>query len=293
MLLRLLLNPVSYLHPITINSITAAGSGKWIQYMLDEHVFNSYGHGDSAIKHLSQRISSWLSDANFALQLGNISCLAQVPYFTNFDILASLRFDDVMAYRTLAQQIDLKQVLRLGGADIRVAIPSFLLPHHEHLLPPIPTKQDERERQQDVDDADGRPKTLQAEYELEQTKKDECNVKLSAHARLPACFDQELLDFVAALVKATKVMELERDPSVFEDAHGFKGIAKALNSTVKDTMKRAAVDAVANDRWIAKLVGKVTKKLEKAQGDLGYSGDIPVPLAPYRAAAESATKLLA
>jgi hypothetical protein len=42
------------------------------------------------------------------------------------------------------------------------------------------------------------------------------------------------------------------------------------------------VDGVVNDRWIAKLVGKITKKLEAARGDVGYSGDIPVPLEVYR-----------
>lgn len=30
------------------------------------------------------------------------------------------------------------------------------------------------------------------------------------------------------------------------------------------------------------MVGKVTKALESAQGDLGYSGDIPVKLEKYR-----------
>lgn len=37
-----------------------------------------------------------------------------------------------------------------------------------------------------------------------------------------------------------------------------------------------------SNRWIAKLVAKVTKKLETAQGDVGYSGNIPVALEPYR-----------
>lgn len=30
------------------------------------------------------------------------------------------------------------------------------------------------------------------------------------------------------------------------------------------------------------MVGKITKKLEQAQGDAGYSGDIPVALDVYR-----------
>jgi hypothetical protein len=40
------------------------------------------------------------------------------------------------------------------------------------------------------------------------------------------------------------------------------------------------------------MVGKITAKLEEAQGDIGYSGDIPVPLEIYRLKGE-ASKLLA
>ena len=43
---------------------------------------------------------------------------------------------------------------------------------------------------------------------------------------------------------------------------------------------------VVSDRWIAKLVGKMAAKLENAQGDVGYSGEIPVPLEPYRAGSD-------
>lgn len=47
-------------------------------------------------------------------------------------------------------------------------------------------------------------------------------------------------------------------------------------------MKKTLVSAAVNDKWIAKMVGKVTKKLEEARGDVGYAGDIKVPLGPYR-----------
>jgi hypothetical protein len=39
MLLRLLLNPLSYFHPVKISSITATASGRWIDSMLVEKVF--------------------------------------------------------------------------------------------------------------------------------------------------------------------------------------------------------------------------------------------------------------
>ena len=72
----------------------------------------------------------------------------------------------------------------------------------------------------------------------------------------------------------------------------IKEFARDLHQSTKDGMKKAVVGGMINDRWIAKLVGKVAAKLEQAQGDLGYSGAIPIPLAPYRGSEDLQTKLL-
>ncbi|TVY84855.1 hypothetical protein LSUE1_G001306 [Lachnellula suecica] len=265
MLLRLLLNPLSYFHPVNINSITATASGRWIDSMLVEKVFQDYADNDREIRSLKERISHWLSDANFAVALTGITGLAQVPFIPTYDIICQLGFEDVMAYHA------------------RFHVPSFLLPHHEHLLPPVPTKKDKHELEESVDSADGKPKEVQAQHELDQALKDETNVKISVHARLPACFDQELLDFVAALIKATKVVEFEKQQSAMDaEVHGIKEFSKALKGGFKEGMKKVVVDSVVNDRWISKAVGKITRKLEVARGEAGYSGDIPVQLGVYR-----------
>lgn len=133
MLLRLLLTPLSYFHPIVFESITAAASGKWVKHMLEEHVFKSYGEHDSEIRRLQVRIFAWLDESNFVLELAKVTGTAHVPFVVPaFDIQAHLGIDDIMAYRTLAnpQDVDMKQVVRLGGADCGFNIPSFLLPHH-------------------------------------------------------------------------------------------------------------------------------------------------------------------
>jgi hypothetical protein len=84
-----------------------------------------------------------------------------------------------------------------------------------------------------VDDADGKPKEVQAKHELEQQMEEEANVKISVHARLPACFDQELLDFVSALVKVTKVVELEKEPSMMDEKiHGIKEFGTKLKGSM-------------------------------------------------------------
>lgn len=337
MLLRLLLNPLSYFHPIKIASVTAGGSGRYIQHVLSTYVFKHYSDKNADIRRLEVRVNKWLADANFVLQLDAMAVLAHVPFLTTYDIDARLTIADFIVYRVLQEGGSVAQVIRLRGADASVTIPSFLLPHHEHLLPAVPTAEDIAQKEKEADQADGVPDAVEAAVELEQTLKDEVNIKVSARARLPAVFDQQLLDFVAALVKATKFIEIEKslegrnsiptdDPAVAvpssaasdaasdedeADAESvtsvtstksprwsdFKVSVKALNKKaatgMEKTWRRGIVGGMANDRWIAKLVGKVTRLLETVRGDVGYSVDVPVPLAPYRAAAEDDAKILA
>ena len=251
--------------------------------MLVENIFYDYPSQDTGIANLKHRISSWLSDANFAIGLGGITGIAAVPFIPTYDIHCQLGFEDVMAYRALPADLELTQVIRLGGADAAFTVPSFLLPHHEHLLPAKYTPEDKQQLEQNVDEADGKPKKIQASHELSQAHKDETNVNISVHARLPACFSQELLDFIAALVKATKVVEIQKEPSVMdEEVHGIKEFSQALRGGFKEGVKKVVVDGVVSDRWIAKMVGKITRTLEVARGEVGYSGDIPVGLGIYR-----------
>ncbi|KAF2185346.1 hypothetical protein K469DRAFT_166411 [Zopfia rhizophila CBS 207.26] len=345
LLLRVLLNPITYFHPVSIKSITTAGSGKWMVNLMQTHFFRHYSTSDAEIRRLENRITTWLADANFAIELGDVHWTAHVPINTTFDIENHLKVADFMAYRTLPGAVNLTQVIRLGGLDAAVVIPSYLLPHHEHILPPKPTEFQGMQMEQAIEDAEGAPATVKATAALKQLRKDETNIKISAHAHLPASFHQDLLNFVAATVKATKVIEMDRDweeikslrelkragtnlsesdaSSVMSpgstattgtmdssatemgadpERKGFKSFMRKMDQgmkeagvNMKDGMRKAGVNtvnAMANDRWIAKLVGKVTKKLEKAQGDVGYSGNIPVKLQWYRNRAEPYSKIL-
>nr|POE94510.1 hypothetical protein CFP56_16750 [Quercus suber] len=331
-LLRLLLAGLSYFHLITITSINVAGSGHWVSSLLRSKIFKHYAAENAEIRRLERRLGNWLTNANFCAQLVNVKGLGQVPLSSNFDIVAYLKFSDIMAYRTVPDQGTIAQVVRIGGADATFTIPSYLLPHHEHALPPRPSPEAKEVLQGAVEEADGVPQTVQAESELEKVEKDESAITLSVHASLPATFDQSLLNFVAALVKATKIIELEKevdeviengdnepmspasstaaDPDSFsvkstDSAKGhFKSFSRnirqnlkdsttatgqqiketlsSMHQSTKDGIKRAFVGGMVNDRWIAKMVGKIATKLEGAQGDVGYSGEIPVALEFYR-----------
>lgn len=332
-LLRLLLAPLSYFHPINISSISAAGSGKWLKALLKQHMFKEYAANNAELRRLDRKLSAWLADANFCVQLTDILGQGQVSLSTAFDIVAYLKINDIMAYRTVPESAIITQAVRLGGADATFTIPSFLLPHHEHLLPPKPTVEDEEAVAEEIETADGKPKMVQAEKTLEHLQKDETTVTMSVHGSLPAVLDQSLLTFVAALVKATKVIEMEKEvddvdsdreltlsPTASIDGglesptktaafnaftrktlqglkeistkEGIRDRARSLHQATRDGMKKAVVAGMVNDQWIAKMVGKVAAKLEQVQGEVGWTGDIPVPLAPYRPEANLQSKLL-
>ncbi|KPI37757.1 uncharacterized protein AB675_211 [Cyphellophora attinorum] len=332
-LLRLLLMVLSYFHTITFASISAAGSGKWFKAVLQQQIFRHYADHNAELRRLQRKISHWLNDANFCIQLIDVTGQTYVPLSTDYSSVAQLKLSEVVAYRTLPDSGSTAQVLRLGGADASFTIPSFLLPHHEHIIPPEPTKEDKAEFQVVINDTDDKIKSVRAESELKRVLKDETVVTMSVHGSLPAVLDQSLLNFVAAVVKATKVIEFEKDAdqdvnTVEDDASRdpvpglervstiakskFKAFSKRtfqsladgttkedirqftrdLNQATKQGFKKVAVAGMVNDRWIAKMVGRVAAKLEQAQGEVGYTGDIPVALEPYRPKEPLAAKLL-
>ncbi|KAF2753995.1 hypothetical protein EJ05DRAFT_480009 [Pseudovirgaria hyperparasitica] len=356
-LLRLLLAPLSYFHPIRISSINAAGSGKWLSSMLQKQVFKRYTENNAELRRLQRKVASWTADANFCVQLLDIKGVATVPLSTLSTITAFLKFDEVIAYRIIPHSSTISQVVRLGGADASFTIPSFLLPHHEHIIPPAPTPADEEALESAIQHEEGTtPKAKQHEAALAKLQRDETEIVMSVHGSLPASFDQSLLNFTAALVKSTKIIEFEKDldeatadnddnnssspvisppssslpidtttsdtesissitPSErmrVRDAAGFKVFAKHirqnlsdgttkaqmkefardLHQSTKDGMKKALVGGLVNDRWIARMTGKVAAALQDAQGDFGYSGRIPIALGPYRGREGLASKLL-
>lgn len=351
LLYRLLLNPIASFHPVKVKSVAIGASGRYFKHLMNSYFWKHYVTSDPDIRRLENRISTWLSDANFVVELVGLDCSAQVPVNTNFDIETRFRIKDVMAYRTLPGGADLKQVVRIGGADAALTLPMYLFPHHEHIFPPKPTVQDVEDMEAEVFDMRETPQGVQAATALDQLKKDEANMRVSAHAHLPAHFHQDLLNFIAAVVKATKVIETDKDFEEIKNAREERKRSKSLSSgsntpkrrsmdsdvmsvssnasngssastitatdgmttamanndpnssnfkaflrkvdtglrnagvRTRDEMRKAGLStasAMANDRWIAKLVGKAVRKLEKAQGEVGYSMNVPLQLWEWR-----------
>jgi hypothetical protein len=340
-LYRLMLFPICYFHTVKFKSVSAAGSGKWFVALMSKYLFKHYSSQDGEIRRLEARISAFFSEANFCVELTKIVSGASFPLNTNYDIKCNFEMSDVMAYRSLPDAVDLKRVVELGGLDAILNVPIFLFPHHEHIFPSLPTDLEKLDLETQISEAaaadtSNAAKIMQAQKTLKQLEKDEANMHISAHAHLPMVVSQEMLNFIAAIVKATKVIESDKSfeeakvlrelkrvsanggsdtesvssmNSVASDAtigssedKSFKAFLRKVDSGFKDASQKTAagmrkagvstVSAMANDRWIASLVGKITRKLEKAQGEVGYSGDVPIALAPYRERHEDDAKVL-
>ncbi|EGX87929.1 srpk, putative [Cordyceps militaris CM01] len=267
MLLRLLLNPLSYFHPVTIRSTTVTASGDWIKSLLVQKVFKRYDSSEMELERLQESVSSWVTDAHFTLGLGSMTGHAHVPLISTFSILCRMEFDGVVAHRALKES-SIYEILKLRGVDASFVVPTFLLPHHEHIIPD--------KINSEADSAKcGAPVVANDE-----TESDTTTVKMAVRGHLPATLDQDLLNFIALIVKHSKLLELDQSPSPMDDdVKGFGEFTDAINTKVKASVKKAVM---GGDQWLAKLAGKALKKLEVVDGDIGYSGGIPVDLNKYR-----------
>ncbi|APA07977.1 predicted protein [Sclerotinia sclerotiorum 1980 UF-70] len=253
------------------------------------------------IPQIQQRINNWLLPANFVLELSALTGNAQISILPTYDIHCFISSSSIIAYRSLSSVATLKQVLRLGGADASFQIPSFLLPHHEHLLPVVPVHEESfcwgnGGRGQDgqfggVAKTEMRGEGVGKNENEDEGENDECIVKIGAHVRLPVVMDQELLDWIASVVKASKVMDMEVESRwMDEEIRGLKDLVGVFKGGVRDAqkgMKKSLLTTAINDRWIAKMVGKITTKLREARGDVGYAGEIKVPLGSFRLSEEA------
>ncbi|KAK6335055.1 hypothetical protein TWF718_010497 [Orbilia javanica] len=217
----------------------------------------------------------------------------------------------------------ISEVVRINGVSGTVEVPTMLLPHHEYLFPPplaskgssagilakveedvtVFGEEDDRlEEDVLVDAFDGRETAAGA---TDTESKDEVFVIATILASLPAQFNSTTLHFVTALLKASKLIEIERR-SLFgrencngtygsEEEEGGSGAAtptrsrslsrvgtrRRMGNKVSKVMKRKLAGAL-DDAWIARLLGKLVGRAEGLKGEVGYKMPIPVDLGPRR-----------
>ena len=302
-LLRLILMPLGYLHPIKITSIAVSASGSWLANVMEDLIYSRYAEDRDDIKQLQQTVSNWMTNATFCLDMTNIQGHAQVSLRVSQDIVSSLSCASSAVMRIEPETNVVAPALRIEGGDAIFTIPSYLLPHHEHLMPPKPSGKSGCNQSEAVEKSPGRSQETSAAHDAA-SKADMADIELSIHLRFPAILDPAMVDFFADVIESTIVMEIEdveagddQPSSTNESTLGrartkVAGGAHDVRKSIKKGMKKAAFSVRNNDQ-IPKIVRKLVEQLESLHGDVGYIGSIPIHLEPFRGLSPLPSKLLA
>jgi hypothetical protein len=284
-LLRLLLMPISHLHPTRFSSVTVAASGSWMASVMEQKVHEKYNEDRDDVRHLKETANEWMTDATFCLNLSDIHGVSQVAVGAYHDIVTYLRCAHSTLFRIATEPQDITPALQLDGADATLVIPSYLLPCHEHMLPPAPSSRihDYCEPSK----ADGSP------------EEDKAEIEIMLHLSFPAFCDQSVIDFLGDAAEASQIWDIgekdtdeiqssSRDESKVGRARSkFANQSKNIGESIKSGLKKVAFDKATKDDWLHDIVSRIVAQLEHLRGDFGYSGSIPVSLKPYRISAES------
>ncbi|CCG84440.1 protein of unknown function [Taphrina deformans PYCC 5710] len=262
-LLRLFLNPMSYNHPVHFDSIVLTGSGEYINKVLDTQFFKYYPDVNKEIRKLHGEVKEFLANGNFSLILPNILGLASVPMLTQYDIVTFVKAPRVLLLRSNRDEsraepdvLSVDEVAEITGLASTFTIPSYLLPNHEHLIPPPP------------EDA---------------SEDDVAAVKMSIIGSLPGKFHPDMVDFAINVVKASQVLSLHKQAnSMSTEVHSAADFGRSVGKATKEQTKKKLVEAHVDDAWLHKLIIKGFGALRTARGDAGYQMDLPVPLRDLR-----------
>lgn len=262
-LLRLFLNPVSYNHPVHFDSIVLTGSGKYLDKILEEQFFKYYPDENKEIRKLKEEVATFLTDGKFSVVLPDILGMASVPFLTQYDIITYVKAPKLLIHKSVQEDecddvLRVVEVAELTGLAGTFTIPSFLLPNHEHLIPPPPTEIHEE---------------------------DKADVKMSLLASLPGKLHPEMVDFAITMLKSSQILTLHKEAkSVSEDIHSAADFTKNIALVTKKQVKKKLIEAHVDDAWLYKLVLKAFDALRTAKGDVGYQMDLPVRLQELRPA---------
>ncbi|KAM0719459.1 hypothetical protein Q7P37_005364 [Cladosporium fusiforme] len=232
--LRGLLWAASHTHTIACPSISLAGSGQFLNDLLSKFLFRRHFTNDDRICELENEISEWLSVGEYCVDIANITALAQVPLRSMYDIKAEARSTGVTVSRIDADSETSTQMASLKGADGTFTIPTCLLPHHAHLVPPEPSAaeiahEDKQRRDEGAEPSSKNTSSSNAnnetvtsgseippntDQEAEESKPgpvdpDTLPVSMSIRATLPAHFDESFLSFAATLSKAGQMLDID------------------------------------------------------------------------------------
>lgn len=205
-LLRLVLMPLSYLHPIKIASVSVSASGSWMAGVMQDGVYSVYDEGRDDIKQLEQTISDWMNNASFCVDLTQIRSFVQISARASQDMGIVLRCASSMVMRIEPSTNKVAPAMSLDGADATFNIPVFFLPSHEHLIPPRSSAKTDLERSAAIEKLYGQTDGTSATDHAFTKAVDQSEVGFSAHLSFPAVLDRAMVDFFTDLIESIIVM---------------------------------------------------------------------------------------
>jgi hypothetical protein len=259
---RLILSPIIWLHPITVSSVAGTGTGKRITNLLETSGLKK-AHPNQEIFKLIRKVFLWLESGDISIVLNDISIRPHIPLSADHDVRIDIKASEPTAYRNSNGTEEI--LAKIHAISASLAIPTFLLPNHERLIPPSPRS----------------------------------SIPFSVLLSMPGVFNRELLTIGAAFAKATTMMDLRQTaqsrpvpafPSLHRSAGGtsqfsFKSLGLAVKQAAGDLAKQKGVEWGVRDAEIAKWTAKLARLMSLVKVDVGGQGEIPVDLLKLRRAA--------
>lgn len=304
-LLRAILWLLSQSHPVTCPSICFSACGAYLGDELLNKLFRRHAADDKRITDLKDQVTNWLSAADVYLDFARLRGRGSVPLRTSNDIQVELRSADVIITRinpkcanqpSKDSDSNTGRVAWLKGIDTSFTIPACLLPSHAYLAP-LPESSHED---------DTAPVAISIRGHLPAHFSE---AFLSFAATLSKTSQMLDVEEEAGLATDDTNSPIPRSERLSQEHHNgraddskdghshnshFQGlrakiahgrIGAAIKHPVQHgkhvlhkEVKKTAVDKV-DGAWFAKWTNKLLRQLEWLDGDVGYSMEIPTPLA--------------
>lgn len=304
-LLRAILWLLSQSHPVTCPSICFSACGAYLGDELLNKLFRRHAADDKRITDLKDQVTNWLSAADVYLDFARLRGRGSVPLRTSNDIQVELRSADVIITRinpkcenqpSKESDSNTGRVAWLKGIDTSFTIPTCLLPSHAYLAP-LPESSHEDDTAPVAISIRGHLPAHFSEAFLSFA------ATLSKTSQMLGIEEEAGLatDDTNSPVPPSERLSQEHQDGRADDSRdghstnshfqGFRAkishgrIGAAIKHPVQHgkhilhkEVKKTAVDKV-DGAWFAKWTNKLLRQLEWLDGDVGYSMEVPTPLA--------------
>jgi hypothetical protein len=303
--LRVTLWLLSQSHPVTCPSICFSACGAYLGDELLNKLFRRHAADDKRIDELKDQVTNWLSAADVYLDFARVRGRGSVPLRTSNDIRVELNSADVKVTRInprcegqTSKEADdhTGRVAWLKGFDTSFTIPTCLLPSHAYLAPLPESSHDDDTAPVAISIRGHLPAHFNEAFLSFAATLSKTSQMLDIEEEAGLATD----DTNSPVPRSERLHQEHQDGETDDSKDGhshnshFQGlrakiahgrIGAAIKHPVQHgkhilhkEVKKTAVDKV-DGAWFAKWTNKLLRQLEWLDGDVGYSMEIPTPLA--------------